>query len=254
MDDYQYHTFDLAGWVLPVNAYVLPYADVVIDAPSSSELNLTDKSVPFFQMVVHGFIDYAGDPLNFSHDMEYELLKMIETGAYPYFTLMYEDNSVLKNTDFDYLLSTNYKRWLLRMSEIYSAVNHALAPVKDQRIVSHEEIVDGVFKTTYENGYSTIVNYREEPVIIGDIEVDRRSFRVITLPMMSPLILTNIVYTIIDSFTANNNQIVRMIRAVRVTGAGYGISAAMSWIYFALIAAVLGIVIGVISKRVFYME
>lgn len=80
------------------------------------------------------------------------------------------------------------------------------------------------------------------------------SFWVITLPMMSPLVLANIVYTIIDSFTANNNQIVRMIRAVRVTGAGYGISAAMSWIYFVLIAVLLGIVIGVISKRVFYME
>lgn len=80
------------------------------------------------------------------------------------------------------------------------------------------------------------------------------NFWVITLPLMSPLILTNIVYTIIDSFTANNNQIVHMIRAVRVTGAGYGISAAMSWIYFALIAVLLCTVIGVVSKRVFYME
>lgn len=161
------------------NAYVLPFADVIIDAPSSSEFNLTDRAVPFFQMVAHGFIDYAGDPLNFSHDLVHEVLRMIETGAYPYFTLMYEDNSVLKNTDFDYLLSTNYRRWLPEISEIYAAVNHVLGPVQNQRIVSHEEIVDGVYKTTYENGYSTIVNYREDPVSIGDTVVDGRGFKVI---------------------------------------------------------------------------
>ena len=79
-------------------------------------------------------------------------------------------------------------------------------------------------------------------------------FWVITFPIVSPLILTNVVYTVIDSFTAYNNGIISMIRAARVGGAGYGVSAAMSWIYFALIAVLLVTVVGIISKKVFYME
>ena len=69
------------------NAYTLPYADVLVNAPSTSGYNLTDKEYRFFRWSSMG-IDYAGDPLNFSHDRRHGLLKAVETGAYPYFTLM----------------------------------------------------------------------------------------------------------------------------------------------------------------------
>ena len=68
------------------NAYTLPYADVLVNAPSTSGYNLTDKN-SFLQMVIHVY-RLRGDPLNFSHDRRAGLLKAVETGAYPYFTLI----------------------------------------------------------------------------------------------------------------------------------------------------------------------
>ncbi len=80
------------------------------------------------------------------------------------------------------------------------------------------------------------------------------SFWMITLPMMGPLILTNVVYSIIDSFVSPHNELVVLIRASAFGGAGYGVSLAMSWIYFASILLILAITTRIIAKNIFYHE
>lgn len=75
----------------------------------------------------------------------------------------------------------------------------------------------------------------------------------ITLPLLSPLILTNIVYTIVDSFTAADNALVTLIEDTAFVGMGYGVSNAMSWLYFMCVALLLAVVGGLISRKVFYM-
>src|SRR5690606_11731898 len=77
-------------------------------------------------------------------------------------------------------------------------------------------------------------------------------FWLITFPMLSPLILTNVIYTIVDSLTAMNNQLVVLIRDTMLRGAGYGASMAMAMIYFVAIAIILLIVYRLISRRIFY--
>ena len=76
----------------------------------------------------------------------------------------------------------------------------------------------------------------------------------ITFPLMSPLILVNIVYTIINSFTAPDNQLIKLIRDTSFQGAGYGVGTAMAWIYFVSIGIILAITIGIISRHIYYME
>ena len=77
-------------------------------------------------------------------------------------------------------------------------------------------------------------------------------FWLITFPMLTPLILTNTVYTIVDSFTAMNNELVILIRETMLRGAGYGVSMAMAMLYFAAITLILIIVFAALSRRVFY--
>jgi len=79
-------------------------------------------------------------------------------------------------------------------------------------------------------------------------------FWMITLPMLSPLVLTNLVYTIIDSFTAGDNTLIDLIRSTIFSGGGYGASTAMAWIYFAVIGLILAISIGIVSRKVFYQQ
>ncbi|TFE23057.1 carbohydrate ABC transporter permease [Cohnella luojiensis] len=76
------------------------------------------------------------------------------------------------------------------------------------------------------------------------------TFWKITFPMVSPLILTNIIYTIIDSFT--ESQLTRTIYTTAFQAQNFGLSASMSWIYTLVISIVL-IVVGIlVSRKVFY--
>jgi ABC-type sugar transport system permease subunit len=79
------------------------------------------------------------------------------------------------------------------------------------------------------------------------------SFWKITFPMISPIILVNVVYTIIDSFTDYSNDVLRYILEVSFRKLQHGYSSAIAWLYFLIIGIVLIIVISIISKRVFYM-
>ncbi|NLL43608.1 MAG: sugar ABC transporter permease [Firmicutes bacterium] len=81
-----------------------------------------------------------------------------------------------------------------------------------------------------------------------------QSFWMITLPVMSPIIFANVIYTIIDSFLAANNELVVYIRSTAFGGAGFGVGTAMGVMYFFAVAVVLAIVVAVMSRWVFYQE
>lgn len=80
------------------------------------------------------------------------------------------------------------------------------------------------------------------------------SFWKITFPMISPIMLVNIVYTLIDSFTDNSNETLDYIYTVIYKNVDYGFSAAMSFIYFSVILIITGIIVLLVSKKVFYMN
>jgi ABC-type sugar transport system permease subunit len=76
----------------------------------------------------------------------------------------------------------------------------------------------------------------------------------ITLPVISPVILANSIYTIIDSFTDYNNDVIRTINEYAFKNLRYGYACATAWIYFVLIAVILVIVYLLVFKKVFYMS
>ena len=79
------------------------------------------------------------------------------------------------------------------------------------------------------------------------------TFWKITFPMISPMILVNGVYTIVDSFTAESNQIMSYISdAYSASEGGSEISTAMSWIYFIIVILIVAVIAGILSASVFY--
>jgi len=80
------------------------------------------------------------------------------------------------------------------------------------------------------------------------------NFWKITFPMISPLILVNTVYTVIYSFTNPNNPVMEIIQNTAFAESRFGFSAAVAWVYFLVILGILGILIGIISRWVFYHE
>lgn len=75
------------------------------------------------------------------------------------------------------------------------------------------------------------------------------TFWKVTFPMISPMILVNAVYTVIDAFTRTDSPATVVAR-----GAGEGLSGAMSWTYFLVVAVILAIVGLIASSFVFYQR
>lgn len=76
------------------------------------------------------------------------------------------------------------------------------------------------------------------------------SFWKITFPMISPLILINIIYSIIDSFT--DNDMTTLLQETAFDNFNFGLSGAMGWVYFIAISIILLISTYFVSRKVFY--
>ena len=80
------------------------------------------------------------------------------------------------------------------------------------------------------------------------------SFWKITLPMLSPVILFNVVYSIIDSFTDYFNTVLRYIRVVSFQSSEMrmGYPSALGNIYFVIVFILVIIVFAAVSRVTFY--
>ncbi|AFH62803.1 DUF5696 domain-containing protein [Paenibacillus caseinilyticus] len=157
------------------NAYAFPYVTDITNAPmTNSGFKIEDEAIPFYQMVVRGYIDYTGTPYNLStfNDMNQYILKCLEYGSGIYFKWIHEPNDSVKDSDYDDLYAVNYEQWLDQAAQIYGNVNEVLGKVHNQKMISHEKLSDGVFKTVYENGIYVIVNYNRSRLQADGMNVE----------------------------------------------------------------------------------
>jgi len=75
----------------------------------------------------------------------------------------------------------------------------------------------------------------------------------ITFPLLSPITLVCVVYTIIDSFTYYQNPVMQAIKG-STDGLKYGYAAAQSWIFFILIFFIIIFVLRVVFRNTVYTE
>ena len=78
------------------------------------------------------------------------------------------------------------------------------------------------------------------------------TFWKITFPMISPMIVVNAIYTIIDSFTSQSNVVMTYISNIYSTNTS--LSTAMAWFYFAIVMVVIGLFMAIASAYVFYQK
>ncbi len=161
------------------NAYAFAYTEDIINIPmSSNNYYIIDREIPFYQMVIHGYMNYAGDALNLADDYQTSILKALESGAGLYFKWIYADNSVLKETDFDYLYSVCYDAWIEQAAESWKEVNEVLGSLQGQTITEHEVVKNDVVRVTYEDGTVIWINYTSEDVKADGVTVKAKSYTV----------------------------------------------------------------------------
>ena len=76
----------------------------------------------------------------------------------------------------------------------------------------------------------------------------------ITFPMISPIVIVNLIYTITDSFTSYGNPVMQMIMTTVQEKMKFEYSATLAWIYFVIIIFILGVTYLIANKRVVYVD
>lgn len=96
------------------------------------------------------------------------------------------------------------------------------------------------------------------PAIYESCKIDGatawETFWKVTFPMITPMILVNAIYTIIDSFTTDSNSVMTFISKTYSESNGQVLSAAMSWIYFLIVIVIVSVIAAIISAFVFYQR
>lgn len=132
-------------------------------------------------------------------------------------------------------LPTTFTEMIIGLVEsIYSIVNRA-----------------GVQMLIFLSGLQSI-----SPAIYESCSIDGatgwESFWKITFPMLSPMILVNAFYTIIDSFTAESNEVMQAIIGISPNGVPNGEQSALAWTYFGIVIVALLLVALIFKNFVFY--
>ena len=102
-------------------------------------------------------------------------------------------------------------------------------------------------------GLHNIPSYVYEAAEIEGANALEQFFK-ITLPMLTPMILLNVVYSVIDIFSDFGNTIIQMIYNMAFTNVRFGYSSALSILYFMMIAVVLVIVYLVMKRFIVHPE
>lgn len=162
------------------NDYAVPYASMVTSMDlRGNDYTILDECIPFYQLAVHGYIDYTGYPLNNSGDDTQELLYSAEYGAGLQFTLMNESSFVLQKTLYPEYYGSSYSAWRDRMIDIYTRYNEELGHVFNQEMTGHDNISDTLSCTEYADGTKVFVNYDYEDASADGYDIPARDYLVI---------------------------------------------------------------------------
>ncbi len=80
------------------------------------------------------------------------------------------------------------------------------------------------------------------------------SFWKITFPLVSPVMVINVVYSLIDNFTMSTNVTMNYAWDVSFQNFDLGLAGAMMWLYCLTLAVIVGAAVFLISKRVVYQS
>lgn len=162
------------------NDYAMAYSDMITNMDlQGSEYTILDEYVPFYQLAIHGYKNYTGDPLNLAGDPEEELLRSAEYGAGLYFTVMKESPFVLQKTLYTEYFGSSYDAWHGKMVEIYNKYNRELGHVFNQEMTDHKILKEGLSCTVYADGTKVYVNYNFEDMTADGKTVPARDYVVV---------------------------------------------------------------------------
>ena len=135
------------------NDYALPYVDFLKDVPMySSNFDVYDYDIPFYAIVVHGYIPYTTKAKNASSGADELFLLSVATGTPVHYEVMYQDPNEFTDCSYDELFYTNYEGWLDIAAGEYKLVSDHIKSLSDKTITDFKYLSADEVETTFSDG------------------------------------------------------------------------------------------------------
>lgn len=162
------------------NYYMLKNTSKYLCSPLyADKFRFVSDSVPFISILLHGYIDLYSEFLNFSSNIDKDVLKCVEYGINPSYIVSKEASYKLSNSLSSNYFATTYSSVKDIIIDNYNFINNALKNVSGAFIVSRDVIDEGVVVVGYSNGIKIIVNYNSVEYVYSGVTVSATGYKVI---------------------------------------------------------------------------
>ena len=160
--------------------YALPHADLISDMDlTGTGYSILDEDIPFFQIAVHGRVNYTSTPLNMAGDPQTTLLRSAEYGSGLGYTVMAADADILVDTHYTQYTGASWPAVRDDCIAVMARYAEDMKGLNGLRITGHRVLDNGLTVTEYEDGTRVYVNYTEGALEADGITVETRSYRVV---------------------------------------------------------------------------
>lgn len=154
------------------NDYALKYVDSMRNIPLySSGFDITDYDIPFYQLVVHGYIPYTSKARNASASADELFLLSVVTGTPLHYDFMYESPNELTDCKYEKLFYTHYEGWLDVAAEEYKFFKENISDVSGAVITDYKILSPKVVECTFDNGTVMTADLENYSLKINGAEV-----------------------------------------------------------------------------------
>ncbi len=162
------------------NAYALPYLDYVYHVPTSSgRHSVFDEDVPFYQMVLEGYLAYSSPAINESANYSIAFLKALESGSDLSYTLMWNQEIRPDKTAAAGIFHCRYEQLREQMITELNAVQALRKATESSGIKSRTRNSEGLIQIVYQNGAALLLNDTDKTLTNGKYTVEPKNYLIL---------------------------------------------------------------------------
>ncbi len=159
------------------NDYALPYVDYLKDVPLySSNFDVYDYDIPFYELVIHGYVPYTTKAKNASSSADELFVYSVVTGTPLHYEVMYQDPNEFTDCSYDELFYTYYSGWVEDICAEYKFMQQYVLPLTDETIEDFQRIDRYNYKSTFSDGTVVEADLQNLKIVINGTEVKLSDF------------------------------------------------------------------------------
>lgn len=159
--------------------YALKNVSYITDLPiQDSSFEIESYSVPFYQIVIKGYIPFANMPANRVSNVNDYILKLLETGSDISYMWIADNPKELRDSRLQSYTSIYAPDWKEDSVKLYKELKPILSKLSGQTILEHKVYTDGYRVTKYENGIKILTNYSNKTVSVDGLTANAHSYAV----------------------------------------------------------------------------